>query len=75
MMTRRSFLPAAAAIAAAAQENPPVERKGRSVGILRDVLVATDGGLAAVVVESDDLPKRVPFDGELRFAPERRSAA
>ena len=53
----------------------PVERKGRSVGILRDVLVATDGGLAAVVVESDDLPKRVPFDGELRFAPERRSAA
>ena len=53
----------------------PVERKGRSVGILRDVLVATDGELAAVLVETDGAAERVPFDGALRFAPERRSAA
>ena len=52
-----------------------VERKGRSVGTLRDVLVATDGEVAAVVVETDGRTRRVPFDGELRFVPKRRSAA
>jgi hypothetical protein len=52
-----------------------VERKGTHVGILRDVVVAADGELAAVVVERDGARERISFDGELRFAPERRSAA
>ena len=53
----------------------PVERKGKSAGTLRDILVATDGELTAVLVETDGAAERVPFDGALRFAPERRSAA
>ena len=48
-----------------------VERHGRSVGQLRDVIVDEDGQLVAVIVENE----RVPFDAALRFAPQRRSAA
>ena len=53
----------------------PVEREGMQLGILRDVVVSDDGELAAVVLERDGATERIPFDGELRFAPERRSAA
>jgi uncharacterized protein YrrD len=49
----------------------PVERHGRSVGLLQDVVVAEDGQLVAAIVENE----RVPFDAALRFAPQRRSAA
>jgi uncharacterized protein YrrD len=49
----------------------PVERHGRKVGLLQDVVVADDGQLIAAIVESE----RVPFDATLRFAPQRRSAA
>ena len=53
----------------------PVERRGTRVGTLHDVVIAPDGELAAVLVERDGSTERVPFDGKLRFAPERRSAA
>jgi uncharacterized protein YrrD len=53
----------------------PVQREGATLGMLRDVIVAADGELAAVVVERDGSTERIPFDGDLRFASERRSAA
>ena len=49
----------------------PVERHGRKVGLLQDVVVAEDGQLVAAIVENE----RIPFDAALRFAPQRRSAA
>jgi hypothetical protein len=49
-----------------------VQRDGRDVGKLRDVVLHTDGRLVAAILENG---RRVPFDGTLRFAPERRSAA
>jgi hypothetical protein len=49
----------------------PVERHGRKVGLLQDVVVAEDGQLVAAIVENEP----VPFDAALRFAPQRRSAA
>ena len=48
-----------------------VERHGRKVGLLQDVVVGKDGQLVAAIVENE----RVPFDAALRFAPARRSAA
>jgi uncharacterized protein YrrD len=49
----------------------PVERHGRKVGLLQDVVVAEDGQLVAAILDNE----RVPFDATLRFAPQRRSAA
>jgi uncharacterized protein YrrD len=49
----------------------PVERHGRKVGLLQDVVVAEDGQLVAAIVDNE----RVLFDAALRFAPQRRSAA
>jgi hypothetical protein len=49
----------------------PVERHGRKVGLLQDIVVAGDGQLVAAIVENE----RVPFDAALRLAPKRRSAA
>jgi uncharacterized protein YrrD len=49
----------------------PVERHGRKVGLLQDVVVAEGGQLVAAIVDNE----RVPFDATLRFAPQRRSAA
>ena len=49
----------------------PVERKGRDLGALGDVVVDAAGELVAVVVAG----KRIASDGELRFAANRRSAA
>ena len=48
-----------------------VERKGRDLGALGDVVVDPMGELVAVVVAG----KRIASDGELRFAAHRRSAA
>jgi uncharacterized protein YrrD len=50
----------------------PVERDGHEVGKLRDVVLRVDGRLVAAILDGG---RRVPFDGTLRFAPERRSAA
>jgi hypothetical protein len=49
----------------------PVQRKGRDLGALGDVVVDAAGELVAVVVAD----KRIASDGELRFAANRRSAA
>jgi hypothetical protein len=49
-----------------------VMRKQRSVGTLRDVVFAADGKLVAIVLESGH---RLPYDGSLGFAPQRRTAA
>jgi hypothetical protein len=48
-----------------------VERNGRQLGLLRDVVVAEDGRVVAAIVDED----RIPFDVGLRFATRRRSAA
>ena len=48
-----------------------VERKGRDLGALGDVVVDPMGELVAVVLAG----KRIASDGELRFAATRRSAA
>jgi hypothetical protein len=52
-----------------------VERMGRSLGTLRDVVIALNGDLRAVVVDADGETERVPYDDGLRFPPESRSAA
>lgn len=49
-----------------------VQHDGREVGKLRDVVLRTDGELVTAILDGG---RRVPFDGTLRFAPERRSAA
>ena len=48
-----------------------VERKGRDLGALADVVFDPRGELVAVVVAG----RRIASDGELRFAANRRSAA
>jgi hypothetical protein len=48
-----------------------VQRKGRDLGALGDVVVDAAGQLVSVVVAG----KRIASDGELRFAANRRSAA
>jgi hypothetical protein len=50
----------------------PVMRKEQSIGVLRDIVFARDGRLLAVLLESGE---RIPFDGALGLAPERRTAA
>jgi len=50
----------------------PVQRDGRDVGKLRDVVLSSDGRLVAAILDDG---RRVPFDGTLHVAPERRSAA
>ena len=49
----------------------PVERNGRKIGLLQDVVVDGAGQLVAAIVANE----RIPFDAALRFAPARRSAA
>jgi hypothetical protein len=58
--------------ALSAVRDRPVLRNGRPVGKLRDIVFAPDGKLLAVVVEPNE---RIPFDGTLEFAPQRRTAA
>jgi hypothetical protein len=50
----------------------PVLRAGFEVGRLVDVVIAPNGVLVAVEVDSGG---RIPFDETLQFAPQRRSAA
>lgn len=49
----------------------PVERHGRKIGLLQDVVVGGAGQLVAAIVANE----RIPFDSALRFTPARRSAA
>lgn len=49
-----------------------VTKKGRAVGILRDVVFGSDGELHAVLLQSGD---RLPIEETLAFAPQSRSAA
>ena len=63
------------ALALSSARGRPVEQGGQALGILRDVVVRTDGTLLAVLVEQDGETKRTPFDGSLRLAPEARTAA
>jgi hypothetical protein len=63
------------AVALSSLRGRGVERRGRGVGTLRDVVIALDGELRAVVVDADGRTERLRFDGALRFAPESRSAA
>lgn len=49
----------------------PMQREGRDLGTLGDVVVDAAGELVAVVVAG----QRIASDGELRFAANRRSAA
>jgi hypothetical protein len=48
-----------------------LERDGRQLGRLQDLVVAEDGRVVAAIVDH----KRMAFDAGLRFAPKRRSAA
>jgi PRC-barrel domain len=50
----------------------PVQRDGREVGKLHDVVFRSDGQLVAAILDGG---RRLAFDGTLGFAPERRSAA
>jgi uncharacterized protein YrrD len=52
-----------------------VERDGTTLGILRDVVLAADGELSAVLVEREGSTDRIPFKAKLHFASERRTAA
>ncbi len=52
-----------------------VNWNGRTLGTMRDVVVATSGDLVDVVVETNGEIARIPFDTALEFAPESRSAA
>jgi hypothetical protein len=53
------------------QRGRSVQRKGQDLGPLGDVVVDSAGILVAVLVAG----KRIPSDGELRFAAKRRTAA
>jgi uncharacterized protein YrrD len=48
-----------------------VDRHGRVLGQLQDVIVDEGGQLIAAIIDE----KRIPFVDGLRFAPERRTAA
>jgi hypothetical protein len=52
-----------------------VARRGRAVGTLREVVVALDGELRAVLVDAEGKTERLRYDDALSFAPESRSAA
>ena len=65
----------ARAVALSALRGRAVERRGRGVGTLRDVVIALDGELRAVVVDAEGETDRLRFDDALRLAPESRSAA
>jgi hypothetical protein len=59
----------------AALRGRPVLRRDSSVGLLRDVLLAPDLTVAAVVVDHDGRDVTLRFDDAIRFDPRRRSAA
>ena len=49
-----------------------VTKRGKDLGRLRDIVFTPSGNLRAVLLETGE---RLPFDGTLAFAPQRRSAA
>jgi hypothetical protein len=53
----------------------PVDRNGRPIGTLKDVVVGLSGVLAELIVEANGEEHRLPFDESVRFQPESRSAA
>ena len=64
------------AFALASLRGRPVERNGKAIGTLADVVVGRDGMLAEVILEpAGDDEERVPFDETLRLRPGSRSAA
>jgi hypothetical protein len=65
----------ARAVALSTLRGRAVERSGRGLGTLRDVVIALDGELRAVLVDAEGGTERLRFDAALRFAPESRSAA
>jgi hypothetical protein len=52
-----------------------IERGGRPVGTLLDVVVGEGGVLVEAIIETDVGEERLPFDGTVRFRPGSRSAA
>jgi hypothetical protein len=52
----------------------PVSRAGEAAGTLRDIVVAEDGSIAALVVEGAAGDELVPFDDTVQLGPERRRA-
>ena len=64
------------AFALASLRGRPVERNGKAIGTLADVVVGRDGMLAEVILEpAGDDEERVPFDETVRLRPGSRSAA
>lgn len=52
-----------------------IERGGRAVGELVDVVVSPDWSLSELVVEAAGKEARIPFDASIRVRPKSRSAA
>ncbi len=52
-----------------------VRRRDRDVGVLKDLRLASDRSVAAVVVEYDGREIEFPFDVSITFDPRSRSAA
>lgn len=50
-----------------------VEHKRAAVGTLSDVVVAGDGELLAMIVQSDGRRLRIPVDGTISLAPKNRT--
>ena len=53
----------------------PVRRHDRDVGVLRDIRLARDRSVTAIVVENDGREDVLPWDGSIRLDPRSRSAA
>lgn len=59
----------------AALRGTAVERAGRPVGTLVDVVVSSDGAVTELVVDAAGSQTRIAYDGTIRIAPKNRSAA
>jgi hypothetical protein len=59
----------------AALRGRPVRRRDVDLGLLRDLVMDADLGVASVVLDRDGHELTVPFDDAIRFDPRRRSAA
>jgi hypothetical protein len=53
----------------------PVRRHDHEVGVLRDIRLAADGSVTAIVVERDGREDVLPWDASIRLDPRSRSAA
>jgi hypothetical protein len=63
------------ALALTAIRKRPVQRRRREIGRLDDIVLRSDGTLEELIVTSDGVEARVPFDASVRVVLERRSAA